>query len=175
MNLRKSAFVSLAVAAFGVSGVTLFAAAERGGAHFFHGGGHFEKLDTDGDGTVTRDEVEAVRVEKFSAADSNGDGTISVEEFTAAAEAREAERRAERHARMFERLDKDSDGTLSAAELTMPVDHMFERVDENGDGVITEAERDAVRERMRERWGERRGGEHGPRNWPHTPPSGDSE
>ena len=161
MNLRKSAFISLAVAAFGIGGLALTASAQQDRPHHMPGE-RLEALDTNGDGNISREEVDAVGAERFAAADTNGDGAISTEEFAAAADAMEAQRRAERQARMFEHLDKDSDGVLSSEELSMRVDHMFSRVDKDGDGVVTEAEREDARATMRERWGERHG-DHGPR------------
>jgi len=48
----------------------------------------FSKVDTDGDGRVTPEELVAVApditADKFKVADANGDGTLSPEEYAAA-------------------------------------------------------------------------------------------
>jgi Ca2+-binding EF-hand superfamily protein len=164
MNLRKSAFVPLAVAAFGFASLPLIASADQNRPRH-NPGERMEALDTNGDGDISREEVDAVRAERFAATDTDGDGLISAEEFSAAAEAREVQQRAERHAAIFEHLDTDGDGTLSNGELSPQIDHMFSMVDSDEDGVITLAEREATHEAMRARWRDHRGerGERGDR------------
>lgn len=51
-----------------------------------HKGGMFEKLDTDGDGKVTKAEFEAFHAEKFTKMDADGDGVVTKEEAAAARE-----------------------------------------------------------------------------------------
>jgi hypothetical protein len=51
---------------------------------------HIAKLDTDGDGAITRAEWEALRLARFDAADSNKDGVLSKEEMRAAHKAMKA-------------------------------------------------------------------------------------
>jgi hypothetical protein len=53
---------------------------------------HFDRMDLDGDGVVTRKEARESCDRRFSKADANGDGKITREEARAAAEARRAER-----------------------------------------------------------------------------------
>jgi Ca2+-binding EF-hand superfamily protein len=48
------------------------------------GGFMFEKLDTDGDGSVSKEEFLRVHEERFTKMDTNGDGVISKEEIEAA-------------------------------------------------------------------------------------------
>lgn len=105
----------------------------------------FQRLDTDGDGTITRAEAEAAAAIRFAAADTNGDGLLSGDELVAAAEARRVEELQQRTSRMIERADTDGDGMLSMAEMEgarqgPPLDRLFERLDANKDGVITEEE-----------------------------------
>lgn len=71
-----------------------------------------KKLDTNGDGTVDRDEFVAGAVKKqqqrFEKLDANGDGALSLDEFTAST-AGQADG-------MFKRLDADGDGKLTEAD-----------------------------------------------------------
>jgi len=115
----------------------------------------FESLDANGDGMITADDIEAVRVARFSEMDANGDGTISLDEFQAQAAANSAER-AER---MFNRLDADGDGALGQDVLSKGRgggDRMIERLDTDGDGAVSEEEFAELEKRMRD--GRRFGG-----------------
>ena len=136
-------------ALLGVSAATLaFAAAAQGGPR---GAEHMplDKIDTNGDGNITKDEITASKAERFANADANGDGGVTQAEFEAFAEAERAERQAARRDRMFARLDADGDGVITVAEHAAHANERMERrfakVDTDGDGVITQAERDAAR------------------------------
>lgn len=81
---------------------------------------YFEKLDADGDGAVTLEEMQAVKKKKhhgeradkkdgkrgdyFSRLDADGDGNVTKDEFLAGAD------------KMFEKLDRNSDGKLEQGE-----------------------------------------------------------
>ncbi|WP_172293433.1 EF-hand domain-containing protein [Pseudoruegeria sp. HB172150] len=110
----------------------------------------FERYDTNGDGTVTREEVDALKTERFTGMDADSDGQVSAEELFAAQEARRVERQQERAARMVEQLDEDGNGLLSAEELADAGPRgdrpdLFERFDTDGDGSITQAELEDAR------------------------------
>lgn len=104
----------------------------------------FERLDSDGDGRFTREEVEAQGIARFGEADANGDGLLSEQELRDAAAARAAERSERMAARMLERFDANGDGALSQEELSARESRhggkLFERVDADGDGVVTRSE-----------------------------------
>ena len=89
-------------------------------------------LDTNADGKVTLDEIEAEQKRLIGAADLNADGTLSVEEFR-------------RRGRWFQRLhtttlfdlmDANGDQVLSAEEIAAPSARWFKRYDKNADGGI---------------------------------------
>lgn len=80
----------------------------------------FENLDTNKDGQLTKEEIQAAGQARFKAMDTDGDGFLSADELTAAAEKRAAERQAkrgDRTAKMLEKLDADNDGKLSFEEM----------------------------------------------------------
>ena len=103
-------------------------------------GADFGTLDTNGDGSLTLEEIQGAAQARFDAADTNGDGALSVEEIVAAAETNATER-AER---MLARMDDNEDGSLSIDEMRGDrperAARMFERVDQDEDGVITQEE-----------------------------------
>jgi hypothetical protein len=125
----------------------------------------FEEVDTNSDGQLTREEIDAWRTTRATAIDSNGDGNVSLEELTAA----EAAQAAERAQRMMEARDANGDGMLTAAEMMLPAvpDRMFDRIDTDGDGAISKAEAEAASERMADRMG--RHGHRPMSDRPHAP------
>jgi Ca2+-binding EF-hand superfamily protein len=126
----------------------------------------FGALDTNGDGGLTLEEMQAAAAARFAAADTDGDGGLSAAEMLAQREADNTERAERRAARMIERLDENEDGLVQIEELAearRPLDRMFERVDTDEDGVISQAEFDDAREHM----GERRHGHGGDRRHGH--------
>jgi len=83
------------------SSLIVGAAAAQGMA----GGKMFQKLDTDGNGTVSRAEVRAGQGRMFARLDTDGDGTISRQEFEVIAN------------RRFATFDLDGDGEISLSEV----------------------------------------------------------
>ncbi len=124
----------------------------------------FEAFDADGDGKVTKEEVDAYRANRFAEVDADGNGEVSLEEFKAEAVARAEERAAE----MFARLDADGDGVLSRDVLESNdrrgamAGRMFDRLDTDGDGAVSKEEVEAAMMRRAEMHGPGKGrGEHG--------------
>lgn len=161
--MKKLVLTTLAAASL-IGAVALTATAERG-----HGpkGPMLENLDVNGDGAVSKAEIEASKAERFSSADLNGDNLMSFDEFEAHIEAEKARREAKRRERHFARLDTDGDGFVSAEEHAAAggdrMERMFNRLDADDDGVISEDEREAAKAKMKERRGKR--GERGERRW----------
>lgn len=98
----------------------------------------FEEIDTDGNGEVSKAEMEAHKTARFTSADSDGDGKLSAEEMLAMAMKR-AEMRTQM---MIQRFDKDGDGALSESELPTPGRRgdMFKRMDADASGGISKDE-----------------------------------
>jgi Ca2+-binding EF-hand superfamily protein len=119
----------------------------------------FDQLDVDGSGEITAEDLTALRNDRFAALDSNGDGTVSKDEFLAA-QRMQADERAER---MFDRLDADGDGVLSRDVIEGRQrggggERMISRFDEDNSGGISAEEFEEARARMGEH---REGGERG--------------
>jgi hypothetical protein len=108
------------------------------------------RADSDGDGSVTREEAQAFRAEAFTRFDADGDGFLTDADREARRRAA-MERRHERRAAMMRRLDTDNDGRVSRAEfLAGPMPH-FDRIDANGNGVLEPDEVVAARAAHRAR------------------------
>lgn len=135
--------------------------------------GMFERLDANGDGQVTWDEVQAARAAAVQGLDANGDGYLSKEEIVNFRLAQAKERIERQVDALFDRRDANGDGRLGADELLATggfgepggmqmTRRLFDRIDTNGDGVITREEADAARARMQERMEQRgpKGGHH---------------
>lgn len=177
---RKSLFAALALTA-GIAALatpTLLSAHDRGGRWggmmgfgMMGGAGDgpgaafdFAKVDANGDGKITSEELAAWRQAGVAGIDADGDHLISAEELTAKMMA-EAQARIE--ARAKDRVaaqDANGDGKLSVEELIAPRigTRLFERADADGDGAVSEAEVQAMHERMAAMRGQR-GDRMGPR------------
>lgn len=71
------------------------------------------RIDTDGDSRVSQAEFVQARVARLAKADTDGNGTVTPEEVSARMQARVAERAGAR----FESADTDKDGAISRAEF----------------------------------------------------------
>jgi len=93
-------------------------------------------FDTDGTGSVTREEFDAKRAELFALADTNGSGSFTLEDFgplwLAMNDARIVN--------MFQRADADGSLGITAEEQEQALSKMLNRADRNGDGVITKSD-----------------------------------
>ena len=102
----------------------------------------FEALDKNGDGALSKDEVQ--RPGMLERLDSDGDGTVSFKEFKAvASRMRQGARGDGRNrrgrrltAQALQRYDRDGDGKVARDEFPGS-DRIFARLDANGDGVLT--------------------------------------
>ncbi|WP_291729537.1 EF-hand domain-containing protein [Leisingera sp. F5] len=134
-----------------IAAIVAVAGMAAGGAALAKGYGHhgpkmsFEEIDADGNGEVTKAEIQALKEARFSKADADGDGKLTLEEMQAHAQARANERAA----RMLERFDKDGDGALSKDEMPQPrrAGRMFDRMDADGSGGISKEEFEEARSR----------------------------
>lgn len=112
--------------------------------------GHFDRLDADNDGFITRSEAEAAMpslAKHFDRIDVDDSGQLSKDEVR---QARSDHRRraSERFAKRWRTADVDGDGSLDLAEAQTGMPRLAERfsaVDADNDGRITTAEMKARR------------------------------
>ncbi len=95
----------------------------------------FKALDSDGDGKLTKAGIDAARGKPLLLliADANKDGVVTKDELAKAF----ASRGSQVSDRVFEALDTDHDGKISAAEWQAAGERRFARLDRNKDGVVT--------------------------------------
>jgi Ca2+-binding EF-hand superfamily protein len=111
------------------------------GAAWAQTGGGLQRLramDANGDGVITRAEAESARQTQFARLDTDHDGYLSQAERSAAPGG----------GRMLNMVpDPDADGRISRAELMAAPYRVFDRLDANDDGAISAAEIEAARAR----------------------------
>lgn len=129
------------------------------------GGFDFAAVDTNSDGKVTPEELDAFKAAEFAKIDTDGNGTVSAAELAAHMEAERATRMTRQLERMIDARDGDGDGLLSAEEMAAGPRQgtIFDHLDTDGDGAISQAELEAGGDRMRDRMAERGGRGHGER------------
>lgn len=153
----------------GTAAGAIVLALAAGGVAFARGGGHgdmrggpglqmFENFDSDGDGRVTQDDVDAVRLERFNAFDADGDGALTLEEY----QALWMDAMQRRMVRGFQRHDTDGDAQVTIEEFSETTGNMVQRFDRDGDGVVTIEEMRQGRPHSRRGDGPGRGGPDGP-------------
>lgn len=158
--MKKTILAVLLAAGLGTAAI---AVAAPGGDRGPRPAMDIEKIDLNGDGNISLDEINAERAERFAGGDSDGSGTLTFEEFSAFAEDQRAEREATRMERRFASLDANDDGIVTAEEHAAHhqerMERRFNRVDTNNDGLISPEEREAAQSMRGERRMKRHGGQ----------------
>ncbi len=96
-----------------------------------------QQFDADGNGALTRAEIEAVRDDAYDRFDADGDGALTLDEF----EGYWAEFSRPRMVDRFQQFDEDGDGRITAAEVDERIDRMFAWGDRNDDGELSPEDR----------------------------------
>ena len=151
-----------AVVAGSLVGVALAAHAMGGHGHKGHGAfsgpmkgpmmgilSLVEEVDTDQSGSVSRQEIDMLRNDRFTGNDGDSSGALSLEEFRSLW----LEIAHPVMVDHFQFLDHDGDGNVTREEFDRPIDRVVAVLDRNGDGEITLQE-------VRELHAGRRGGHH---------------
>lgn len=119
-----------------------------------HAAARFAEADVDKDGFLTSQEMLAFRggnraERMLERHDTDGNGQLSAEELRAATEGRGEKR----FQRMLNRMDANDDGKLALAEINAHRDpaRMFERLDKDGNGSLSAEEFAQAREGHRGR------------------------
>ncbi len=94
-------------------------------------------FDTDGDGKISKQEIDAGLAKRYGEANTDGADGVTLQEF----EPWFWKQHREMMVRAFQFLDKDGDGKVTEAELKDLGDRMFERADRNDDGFVSRDDR----------------------------------
>jgi EF hand len=166
--MKRSVKVALATSALAVAGGLFLVGssfADRMGPGAMGPMGGFGEMrreilkdvDTNGDGAISQDEINAAINARFAEFDADKNGSLSLSEF----EALWAEITKPMAVRTFQFLDPNGDAEISKAELDDHFANMVARLDQNHDGMLSPADRPHHR-------GPRDGG---PRGWWHHGPA----
>lgn len=93
-----------------------------------------ELYDTDADGSVSQEEVDAVRAARLAEFDADQDGQLSLAEY----EALWLDAMRERMVDRFQAHDDDGDSLVTLDEFNEEFANLVDRGDRNGDGLLNE-------------------------------------
>lgn len=96
----------------------------------------FDRFDTDGNGAISKTEVDSVRKSEMSKHDSNEDGKLSLGEFEALWVGYMRDRMVDH----FQRLDSDGDAQVTDEEISKPLNRIMSWLDRNDDNALTRDE-----------------------------------
>ena len=133
--MKRLVLSALSAALLAGTAATVVAADPKPGRPHQAGQTYFDKLDTDKDGAVNRDEFMAAQTMRFQALDKNKDGAVSKDEYTV------GNRNQERRAKWFEQMDTNKDGKVEKAEWDAAQEKHFAARDKNKDGKWTKDEK----------------------------------
>ncbi|GGB88263.1 hypothetical protein GCM10011494_03210 [Novosphingobium endophyticum] len=143
----------------------------------------FAKFDANKDGKLDQSDREAhhqeMRGKMFEMLDTDKDGSISKQEFMAGKRPGREGMRGHHGAgmgkhlgkhggghgmMMMQKADADNDGAVSQAEFLAAANKRFDMADANKDGNVTKEEREAAREKMKAEWKARKAEKTGTSN-----------
>jgi EF hand domain-containing protein len=124
---------------------------------FGHHGGPFgmvmldmlSTIDTNNDGALSQQEINAAVASRFATFDSNKDGQLSMEEF----QALWADLTRPIAVRAFQFLDPDGNGAIAREEIDKRFGTLVARFDRNKDGQLSSEDRPHHREHGWRPWG----------------------
>jgi len=122
MNLSRTIIMFFGVILFGLSGVF----AQQVGAPSIKA--DFQKIDTNKDGFITSDELQAHQTKQFNKLDKNKNGIIEKSELK------------DDESKMFEKADKNNDNQISQKEAFENFNDYFNSMDADKDRRVSESE-----------------------------------
>lgn len=96
----------------------------------------FKQFDSNRDGTITAEEMDAKIASTLTDNDGDKDGSLNLAEFENVWMTYTRFKMVD----MFQRIDEDGDGQITEVELADKKTAMMDRADRNGDGQITKSE-----------------------------------
>lgn len=152
----RKIWLAAAGAAVLAAGACGFAQAQDGSQERDGRRGFFQ-ADSNSDGVLTRAEFDAGRTASFARLDADNNGQLTREEMRAERGEHRGRRGGHRGGGMHQlaSADANNDGNITREEFLARPNQMFERMDDNNDGVISANER-PQRDERGERGGERR-------------------
>ena len=143
-NKTKLALIAVSLSALGIGTLANVAFADpgEGGGRWRHGHGgmmrgFMERYDTNKDGKVTQQEIDANRTEWFGKFDADKNGSLNLKEF----ETLWLEAHRKQMVREFQRLDPNGDAGVTLDEYKEPLSRIVANRDRNGDGAISKEDR----------------------------------
>lgn len=115
------------------AGGHVMASGWKHGGHGMHKMRMFERVDANGDGTVTKEEMSAFRKDTMSRHDTDGSATINLAEF----EGIWLEHMRPMMVDRFQMVDEDGDGEITNVEVDAKLFRMMHWMDKNGDGAVS--------------------------------------
>ena len=131
INLGKITMNKMTIITLATTAALVYSPASA--AHIHGDRPEFSTLDINGDGKITKTEVQAYGKARFASVDADGNGSLSVEELTT---------RMSR--RLLKHLDANGNGAVELSEMQVKLrgKRLFYFHDENKDGVISQNEFD---------------------------------
>ena len=142
------------------------------GMHRGHGDFLWNKLDTNQDGKITREEMNADVSTLFASVDANKDGKVTQDEASQFFAAKREEIKA-KHAARLQAADTNKDGKWSKEELSDMPERRFAKLDIDSDGAVTQAELDTQRAARKARFEEKHGDRPKGKLWKHADTNSD--
>ena len=97
-------------------------------------------MDTDGDGVLSRSECESAMKDKMEDKKKHPDGPVPHNDMKRDDMGRHQELGRDHMDWKFEKMDRDSDGRITASEFSQVGEEMFGKLDGDGDGSLSRTE-----------------------------------